>query len=94
MRSDRSFVSSLVIANVLSVLLVAACALPPSWPELLAHCMKLHELWTRIELDPVSFHSRQRAQAELALVDCRNGQYRAGFGTLKARLSRSGFRLG
>jgi hypothetical protein len=75
-------------------MLVSACASPPSSPELLAQCTKLYEFWIRYEPDPVSFHSRQRVQAELALVDCQKGRYKTGVGTLKARLSRSGFRFG
>jgi hypothetical protein len=68
---------------------LAGCAKPerPA-PQQLAYCSKLHQLYFSYHPVITYAHNGQRAQAELALQACTEGNYAAGIGTLTALLSR------
>jgi hypothetical protein len=65
---------------------------PPS-PKLMARCTELYTIWWTYEQDPVFLHTGERAQAELAVYDCQNGNYEAGIQALKKLLQHGGFRI-
>lgn len=78
------------MALVALVAVGSACssALPPL-PKLMARCTKLYALWFRYEQHPTFHHTGQRSRAELALYDCRKGNYEPGIPEL-GRLLRRG----
>ena len=77
-------------ATTALVIVVAACtSAPPASSQLLARCVRLQMLWVRYEPVLTLFHTGQKAQVELAMMDCQNGQYEAGIQALE-KILRSG----
>ena len=60
----------------------------PQSPKLMARCTQMYALWVRYCQDFILFQSGQRAQAELALHQCQNGQYESGLQQLERILKR------
>lgn len=67
---------------------LAGCARPAGFsPQQLAHCTQLHQLYFRYHTVITYAHDGQRAQAELALHACEQGDYAAGIERLTALLT-------
>jgi hypothetical protein len=68
----------LLAACIGTVLLAACTTLPPASPARMDRCTKLYTMWARYGQHPTFHHTGQRARAELALEDCRLGDYEQG----------------
>lgn len=81
--------SSRLAAAIAFGFVVAACtSAPPASPELMARCQKLQMLWVRYEPVLTLIHTGQKAQVELAMMDCQQGRYEAGIQELERILKR------
>jgi hypothetical protein len=76
------------LATVGGLLAVGGCASPSPTPPQLGYCTKLYQLYYRYHANITQAHNGQRAQAELALEACREGDYAAGIEVLSGLLSR------
>ena len=79
---------SIACVMALAVIATGCTSVPPASPKLMARCMQLYDLWQRYGHHVTFHHTGQRARAELALIDCKKGQYEAGlqeFATLLQR---------
>ena len=93
----RTFLRLLPPFMVVTLLLFLACgahaAVASTSPKLMARCTTLYGLWFRYEQHPIYHHTGQRAQAELALYGCENGEYNDGIQVLERMLRRARFSL-
>lgn len=65
-------------------MLIAACStVPPASPAQMERCTKLYAMWYRYGQHATFHHTGQRARAEIALEDCRAGQYDRGLAELE-----------
>ena len=68
---------------------LAGCAKPEGFaPQQLGYCTQLHQLYFRYHTVITYAHDGQRAQAELALHACEQGDYATGIKLLTALLTR------
>ena len=88
MRTSHRLVLRLVVVTVLLAFGSSAHAAAVSSSQLLARCTKLYGLWFRYEQHPTYHHTGQRAQAELALYGCENGENGDGIQVLEKMLRR------
>lgn len=73
-----------------AALLPAACVgAPPASPAKTNHCVQLYTLWSRYGQHVTFHHTGQRARAELAVEDCRDGRYEQGLAELEELLRRN-----
>ena len=76
--------ASQLAATTALVIVAAACtSAPPASPQLMARCVQLQALWVRYEPVLTLFHTGQKAQVELAMMDYQNGRYEAGIQALE-----------
>lgn len=76
-------------AMVALVIAAAACtSVPPASPQLMERCVQLQMLWVRYEPVLTLIHTGQKAQVELAMMDCQNGRYEEGIQVLERVLHR------
>lgn len=76
-------------ATAALVIGAAACtSAPPASPQLMARCVQLQMLWVRYEPVLTLIHTGQKAQVELAMMDCQNGRYEEGIQALERILRR------
>jgi hypothetical protein len=74
----------------IAVAWLAACtSTPPASPAQMERCTKLYALWYRYAQHTTFHHTGQRARAELAVEDCREGRYQQGMAELEELLRRS-----
>jgi|HubBroStandDraft_3_1064219.scaffolds.fasta_scaffold07703_2 hypothetical protein len=84
---DHPRVACHLAACIVFATAATGCTPPPS-PSLLARCTQLYQLWWNYEQDPTTFHTGERARAELALYRCQNGKYEEGIQELQKLLQR------
>ena len=80
-----------LVAMCLACTAPAFAAQTPSSPGRIARCSFLYSLWWNYEQDPVFSHSGERAQAELALYRCQQGDYRPNIAALEDLLRHGRF---
>ena len=80
--------SRFAITIALVAATVSCASAPPASPKLMARCTQLYALWARYEPIFTLIHTGQKARAELALEDCRNGRYEDGLQELERLLRR------
>jgi predicted component of type VI protein secretion system len=69
--------------------IIAACAsAPPTSPQLLAYCTKMHRLWMKYEAAENPSSHAQHAPVDLALHRCQRGRYEEGISQLERILRR------
>jgi hypothetical protein len=77
------------LAAAIAILGGSSCTTAgPQSPKLMARCRQMHALWVRDAQDYAFHQAGQRAQAELALYECQNGQYDSGLRELERLLRR------
>jgi hypothetical protein len=86
--SKRSlFQSAATVAGAVVVLGLAAPAFAQSPSDNMAECQRLHSQWAKY--NGTSSYSKN-VSPEMALEDCRKGNYTAGIASLKQILQRNG----